>query len=50
MPSVNPMSIKSSEYEGLLCRYSSREGAIALLKQYRSYLERVPSLRPGASR
>ena len=45
MPSVNPMSIKSSEYEGLLCQYSSREGAIALLKQYRSYLEMVPSLR-----
>lgn len=39
------MSIKPSDYEALLCEYSHREGAIALLKRYRSYLEMIPSLR-----
>ena len=39
------MSIKQSEYETLLSEYSNREGAIALLRQYRSYLEKIPSLR-----
>ena len=39
------MSVRSSEYQELLSLYSSREGAIALLRQYRSYLEMLPSLR-----
>lgn len=39
------MSIKTSDYEALLCEYSHREGAISLLKQYRPYLEMLPSLR-----
>ncbi len=44
------MSVKSSDYETLLCEYSDRLGAIALLKQYRPYLEMIPSLRrPEAS-
>ncbi|ACK65665.1 conserved hypothetical protein [Rippkaea orientalis PCC 8801] len=44
------MSVKSSEYETLLCEYSDRLGAIALLKQHRPYLEMIPSLRrPEAS-
>ena len=39
------MSIKPSHYEQLLCEYSDRLGAISLLKQHRSYLEMLPSLR-----
>ncbi|MDJ0578940.1 hypothetical protein [Crocosphaera sp.] len=39
------MSIKPSHYEQLLCEYSDRLGAISLLKQNRSYLEMLPSLR-----
>ncbi len=39
------MSIKPSNYEQLLCEYSDRLGAISLLKQHRSYLEMIPSLR-----
>jgi hypothetical protein len=39
------MFIKQSDYEILLSEYSSREGAIALLKQYRPYLEMIPSMR-----
>ncbi|MDJ0658217.1 MAG: hypothetical protein QNJ42_01875 [Crocosphaera sp.] len=39
------MSIKPSHYEQLLCEYSDRLGAISLLKQHRSYLEMIPSLR-----
>lgn len=39
------MSIKQSDYETLLSEYSNREGAIALLRQYRPYLEKLPSLR-----
>ncbi|ACK72555.1 conserved hypothetical protein [Gloeothece citriformis PCC 7424] len=39
------MSIEQSDYETLLCEYTQREGAIALLKQYRPYLEMIPSLR-----
>jgi hypothetical protein len=39
------MSIKQTDYEILLAEYSSREGAIALLKQYRPYLELIPSMR-----
>ena len=39
------MSIKQSDYETLLSEYSHREGAIALLRQYRPYLEKLPSLR-----
>ncbi len=39
------MSIKPSHYEQLLCQYSDRLGAIFLLKQHRSYLEMIPSLR-----
>lgn len=39
------MSIKPSHYEQLLCEYSDRLSAISLLKQHRSYLEMIPSLR-----
>ena len=39
------MTIKQSDYETLLSEYSHREGAIALLRQYRPYLEKLPSLR-----
>ena len=39
------MSINKSDYEILLSEYSTRRGAIALLKQYRPYLEALPSIR-----
>ncbi|MBE9042937.1 hypothetical protein IQ255_00705 [Pleurocapsales cyanobacterium LEGE 10410] len=39
------MSVKKSDYETLLAEYSTRSGAIALLKQYRPYLEALPSIR-----
>ncbi|WP_319421763.1 hypothetical protein [Pleurocapsa sp. FMAR1] len=39
------MSIKKSDYETLLAEYSTRSGAIALLKQHRPYLEALPSIR-----
>ncbi len=39
------MYIKQSDYEQWLAEYSNGAGAIALLKQYRPYLEMLPSLR-----
>ncbi len=39
------MVVKKSDYEALLAEYSNSTAAIALLKQYRLYLEMVPSLR-----
>jgi hypothetical protein len=39
------MSIKQSDYEEWLAEYSNQAAAIALLKQYRPYLELLPSLR-----
>ncbi len=39
------MSIKPSQYETLLAEYSNRDRAIALLREYRPYLEMLPSLR-----
>lgn len=39
------MSIKKSNYEEWLAEYSNQAAAIALLKQYRPYLEMLPSLR-----
>jgi hypothetical protein len=39
------MAVKQSQYEELLAEYCDHQGAIALLKQYRSYLEMVPSMR-----
>ncbi|MBW4534620.1 MAG: hypothetical protein KME09_11860 [Pleurocapsa minor HA4230-MV1] len=39
------MSVKKADYETLLAEYSTRSGAIALLKQYRPYLETLPSIR-----
>ena len=39
------MSIKQSDYEASLAEYSTRHGAIALLKQHRPYLEALPSIR-----
>ncbi len=39
------MSIKQSDYETSLAEYSTRSGAIALLKQHRPYLEALPSIR-----
>ncbi|MEM6613608.1 MAG: hypothetical protein AAF652_15380 [Cyanobacteria bacterium P01_C01_bin.72] len=37
-------SIKKSDYETLLAKYSTRSGAIALLRQYRPYLEALPNI------
>jgi len=37
--------VKREDYEELLADYSSVSGAIALLKQYRPYLEMLPSMR-----
>jgi hypothetical protein len=39
------MLVKNSHYEELLAEYSNSLSAIALLKQYRPYLEMIPSLR-----
>ena len=39
------MSVKKTDYEILLSEYSNREGAIALLKRHRPYLEMIPSMR-----
>lgn len=39
------MSIVKPVYEELLAEYSHHLGAIALLKQYRPYLEMIPSMR-----
>lgn len=39
------MVVKKSDYEALLAEYSNSRSAIALLKQYRLYLEMVPSFR-----
>lgn len=39
------MVITKIHYEELLAEYSSALGAIALLKQYRPYLEMIPSMR-----
>jgi hypothetical protein len=39
------MSIKKSDYEQLLARYSNHLEAIELLKQYRPYMEMIPSIR-----
>lgn len=39
------MAVKQSQYEALLAEYCDHQGAIALLRQYRSYLEMVPSMR-----
>ena len=44
------MYYKKSSYEQLLAEYCHHEGAIALLKQFRPYLEMLPSMRrPEAS-
>lgn len=39
------LNVNKSDYETLLAEYSTRSGAIALLKQYRPYLEALPSIR-----
>jgi hypothetical protein len=39
------MPVKQSDYEILLSKYSDRTEAIDLLKQYRPYLELLPSMR-----
>lgn len=39
------MVIKQFHYEALLAEYSNPTSAIALLKQYRQYLEMIPSMR-----
>ncbi len=39
------MSIQPSDYEELLARYSHHTEAIELLKQYRPYMEMIPSIR-----
>ncbi len=44
------MRLQKSDYEQLLAEYSDRSGVIELLKQYRPYLEMLPSMRrPQAS-
>jgi hypothetical protein len=44
------MFAKKSDYEALLAQYSDHHAVIDLLKQFRPYLERVPSMRrPGES-
>ncbi len=42
------MVVKRSDYEELLARYSSHKEALILLKQYRPYLEFIPSMRRPA--
>ena len=39
------MSVKSADYEEILATYSGRQAAIELLKEYRPYLELLPSMR-----
>ncbi len=39
------MPVKQSDYEASLAEYSHHEGAIALLKKHRPYLEMIPSMR-----
>jgi hypothetical protein len=39
------MSIHKSDYEKLLAKYSNHTEAVELLKQYRPYLEMIPSIR-----
>ncbi|MEH2227107.1 hypothetical protein [Nostoc sp.] len=39
------MTVQKSQYEASLAEYSNHLAAIALLKQYRPYLEMIPSLR-----
>ncbi|NJL00881.1 MAG: hypothetical protein HC910_10090 [Spirulinaceae cyanobacterium SM2_1_0] len=39
------MPVKPSHYETLLAEYSNRNAAIALLREYRPYLELIPSMR-----
>ena len=38
------MPVKQSDFEILLSKYSDRASAIALLKEYRPYLEKLPKL------
>jgi hypothetical protein len=42
------MSIKPSDYEQSLAKYSNHNQAVELLKQYRPYLEMIPSIRRSA--
>ena len=42
------MSIQPSDYEQLLSKYSNHADALELLKQYRPYLEMIPSMRRSA--
>ena len=39
------MSIEKLDYEKLLAKYSNHTEAVELLKQYRPYLEMIPSMR-----
>ena len=39
------ISAQRTDYDGLLASFTDREGAIALLREYRPYLEKLPSLR-----
>ncbi len=39
------MPVKPSHYETLLAEYCNRNAAIALLREYRPYLELIPSMR-----
>ena len=42
------MSSQPSDYEQLLSKYSNHADAVELLKQYRPYLEMIPSIRRSA--
>lgn len=39
------MAVHQTHYEDLLATYSNHKNAVALLRQYRPYLEKVPSIR-----
>jgi hypothetical protein len=39
------MVVRRSQYEELLASYSNQSGLLALLKQFRPYLEMIPSMR-----
>ncbi|MEC4803082.1 MAG: hypothetical protein SAJ12_05190 [Jaaginema sp. PMC 1079.18] len=39
------MPVQKSQYEALLSEYSNRDAAVGLLREYRPYLEMIPSLR-----
>ncbi len=45
MPAILNMPVYQTHYEELLATYSNHQNAVALLRQYRPYFEKVPSIR-----